>query len=87
MKKKVYSTKVVFSEQVNCPFNLEAAATSANAFPLNPDSLLPPSAHIDIIKLLRHVSPVRARLCIWISCSCKILFLAAGRATPGRTQL
>lgn len=71
MNKKVYCTKVVFSEQVNCPFNLEAAATSANAdcrsvtaFPLNPDSLLPPSVHIDIIKLPRNVSPVRARLCI-----------------------
>lgn len=33
------------------------------------------------------VSPVHARSCIWISCSCKILFLAAGRAAPSRTQL
>lgn len=72
MNKKVYCTKVVFSEQVNCPLNLEAAATSANAadcrslpaFPPNPDSLLPPGVHIDIIKLLRNVSPVHARLCI-----------------------
>lgn len=64
MNKKEYCTKVVLSEQVNCPFNMEAATTSANAFPLNPDSLLLPSAHINVMKLLRNVSPVCARLCI-----------------------